>query len=131
MAVTEQKGKQWFPAARSRSASDLDTDTRIVIRADSCGNVRQPGTENIQSRQSCLALVRAGIGFNHIRRNGPERPSVLKSQEVSNHSPGASHDSTRRKVARLNVGLRVDGADLIEEARDRTGVDVEEIGLTV
>ena len=48
-----------------------------------------------------------------------------------NHSPVASHDSTRSRVARRRVRVRVESADLVDEAKDRACVDIERSGLTL
>src|SRR5712691_7749108 len=105
------------PTAPSCSVSDLDTDARIVIRADVPGNVRQRSTKNIHIREGRLALGSAGKDFNHIRKSGPERPTALESLQVSNHSPDASHDSPWRRVAREHARVRVESAELVDESR--------------
>ena len=50
--------------------------------------------------------------------------------QVCNHSPGASHNSTWNRVARWYASVRVESAELVGEASDRTGVDIERIGPT-
>ena len=113
------------------SCSVLDIDARIVPRADICSNVRQHRTENIHIREGRLGVGGARRDEPYARESESERPTVLERNQRRNHTPDASHDSPRSRVAGEQIRVRVESTELVDESRNRACVDIERIGLTV
>src|SRR6266571_129751 len=116
-------------AAPSCSVSLLDTDNRIDLLADLSCNVRQRSTQNIHIREGRLAVGCAVSDELRIRRNLTERPTAMDSVQVWNHSPGASHNSTRKVARYVRIGSEAPiGEDI---GGKRACVDIERIGQSV